>query len=104
MVQGRKKGSPKTGGRLEGTPNTVTVAVREAALEYGPTAVAESARLMTEGRTDQVRIAVHPEYSSPLIILHFSKLPGQAPDMLKWLVILAQTVRSALRSRQDLAI
>ena len=33
------------------------MAVREAALEHGPAAVAELARLMTEGRTDQVRIA-----------------------------------------------
>ena len=48
---------PKTGGRRKGTPNKVTVAVREAALEHGPAAVEELARLMTEGRTDQVRIA-----------------------------------------------
>jgi len=47
---------------------------------------------------------VVPEYSSPLIVLHFSNLPGLAPDMLKWLVILAHTGRSALKSRQDLAI
>ena len=57
MKQGRRKGTPKTGGRRKGTPNKVTVAVKEAALQHGPAAVAELARLMTEGRTDQVRIA-----------------------------------------------
>ncbi len=57
MAPGRKKGTPKTGGRRKGTLNKVTVAVREAALQHGPAAVAELARLMTEGRTDQVRIA-----------------------------------------------
>ena len=57
MALGRKRGTPKTGGRRKGTLNKATVAVKEAALQHGPTAVAELARLMTEGRTDQVRIA-----------------------------------------------
>ncbi len=57
MTPGRKKGTPKTGGRRKGTPNKVTVAVREAALQHGPAAVAELARLMTEGQTEHVRIA-----------------------------------------------
>lgn len=57
MAPGRKKGTPKTGGRRKGTPNKVTVAVREAALQHGPAAVAELARLMKEGQSEQVRIA-----------------------------------------------
>ena len=57
MAPGRKKGTAKTGGRRKGTPNKVTVAVREAALQHGPAAVAELARLMTEGQSEQVRIA-----------------------------------------------
>ena len=57
MAPGRKKGTSKTGGRQKGTPNKVTVAIREAALEYGPDAIAELARLMHDGQTDHVRIA-----------------------------------------------
>ena len=57
MAAGRKKGTPKTGGRLKGTPNKVTVAVREAALEHGPDAIAELARLMKKGKSEQVRFA-----------------------------------------------
>ena len=57
MAAGRKKGTPKTGGRCQGTPNKVTVAVREAALQHGPKAVAELARLMTESESEQVRLS-----------------------------------------------
>ena len=57
MAAGRKRGTPKTGGRRKGTPNKVTVAVREAALQHGPAAIVELARLMTEGQSDQVSIA-----------------------------------------------
>ena len=57
MAPGRKKGTPKTGGRRKGTPNKVTVAVREAALPHGPAAVAELARLMIDGESEQVRIS-----------------------------------------------
>ncbi len=57
MAAGRKKGTPKTGGRRKGTPNKVTVAVREAALQHGPDAIAELARLITEVKSEQVRIA-----------------------------------------------
>ena len=57
MAPGRKKGTPKTGGRLKGTPNKVTVAVREAALQHAPEAIAELARLMKKGESEQVRIA-----------------------------------------------
>jgi len=57
MAPGRKKGTPKTGGRRRGTPNKVTLEVRDAALPHGPEAVAELARLMNEGQTEHVRIA-----------------------------------------------
>ena len=57
MAPGRKKGSPKTGGRQKGTPNKVTVEIREVALQHSKPAVAELARLMKEGQSEQVRIA-----------------------------------------------
>ena len=57
MTSGRKKGTAKTGGRRKGTPNKVTVAIREAALAFGPDAIAELARLMHDGQTEHVRIA-----------------------------------------------
>lgn len=56
MRPGRKKGTPKTGGRQKGTPNKVTAEVREAALEYGPDAINELARLMKHAESERVRI------------------------------------------------
>ena len=57
MRPGRRRGTTKTGGRHKGTPNKVTVAVREAALKHGPGAVSELARLMTNAESESVRIA-----------------------------------------------
>jgi hypothetical protein len=57
MRPGRKKGTPKTGGRRKGTPNKVTAEVREVASQHSETAVAELARLMVEGQSEQVRVA-----------------------------------------------
>ena len=57
MKPGRKKGTPKTGGRRKGMPNKVTGEIREVALQHSETAVAELARLMKEGQSEQVRIA-----------------------------------------------
>ena len=51
MAQGAK-----TGGREKGTPNKATAEVRDLALEYGPAAVAELARLSTEAQSETARI------------------------------------------------
>jgi len=56
MRPGRKKGTPKTGGRQKGTPNKATVAVKEAAREHGPDAIKELARLMKHAESERVRI------------------------------------------------
>ena len=61
MASGRKTGTAKTGGRSKGTPNKVTLAIREAALLHGPNALAELARLMTAGQTEHVRLAACKE-------------------------------------------
>jgi len=61
MASGRTKGTAKTGGRSKGTPNKVTLAIREAALLHGPNALAELARLMADGQTEHVRLAACKE-------------------------------------------
>lgn len=45
MPRGRKPGTPKTGGRQKGTPNTATAEIRDIAKKYGPDAIKEAARL-----------------------------------------------------------
>ncbi|MEQ1714121.1 MAG: hypothetical protein ABL908_22360 [Hyphomicrobium sp.] len=52
MAKGRK-----TGGRIAGTPNKVTVEIRDAARQHGPAALSELARIMTSSPSDAARIA-----------------------------------------------
>ena len=47
----------KTGGRLRGTPNKVTVELRDAAQAYTEAALAELARLATHARSEAARVA-----------------------------------------------
>lgn len=47
----------KTGGRQRGTPNKATAEVRDLALDHGPAAVAELARLAAEAQSETARIA-----------------------------------------------
>jgi hypothetical protein len=46
----------KTGGRQKGSVNKATAEVRDLALEYGPAAVAELARLSTAAESETARI------------------------------------------------
>ena len=55
------KGAPKTGGRVAGTPNKSTAEVRELAGQYGPTALAELARLATNADSEQARVSACKE-------------------------------------------
>ena len=50
---GRREGS----GRKVGSPNRATAEVRDLALDYGPAAVAELARLFREAKNETARIA-----------------------------------------------
>jgi hypothetical protein len=52
MAKGRK-----TGGRAAGTPNKVTVELREAAQAYTATALQELARLSTHAKSEAARVA-----------------------------------------------
>ena len=47
----------KTGGRVAGTPNKVTVELREAAQAYTTAALRELARLATRAKSEQARVA-----------------------------------------------
>src|SRR5687767_7035377 len=47
----------KTGGRQKGTPNKATAEVRGLAMEHGPAAIAELARLSTEAQSETARIS-----------------------------------------------
>ena len=47
----------KTGGRQKGSLNKATAEIRELALEYGPAAVAELARLATEAQSEAARVS-----------------------------------------------
>jgi hypothetical protein len=47
----------KTGGRIAGTPNKVTVELREAAQTYTTAALQELARLATRAKSETARVA-----------------------------------------------
>ncbi len=52
-----RKGEPKTGGRVAGTPNRSTAAIKEMAAKHGPMALTEIARLATNAKTEPTRFA-----------------------------------------------
>ena len=56
-----RKGGPKTGGRAAGTPNKSTAEIRELAGQYGPSALAELARLSTNANSEQARVSACKE-------------------------------------------
>jgi len=56
-----RKGEPKTGGRVAGTPNKSTAEIRELAGQYGPAALAELARLGTHANSEQARVSACKE-------------------------------------------
>jgi hypothetical protein len=56
-----RKGEPKTGGRVAGTPNKNTAAIKELGGQYGPTALAELARLATNADSEQARVSACKE-------------------------------------------
>lgn len=53
MAGGKREGA----GRKRGSPNKATAEVRNLALEHGPAAIAELARLSTEAQSEAARIA-----------------------------------------------
>lgn len=64
MPRGRKPGTPKTGGRVKGTPNKATADIKEVARKHGPAIIEAAAKLagvVGEGdgkaESEQARIA-----------------------------------------------
>ncbi len=58
---GRKKGSPKTGGRTKGTPNKSTAEVKALAQTYGGEALETLATIMRNSDNDTAKIAAAKE-------------------------------------------
>jgi hypothetical protein len=73
-----RKGGPKTGGRVAGTPNKSTATIRELAGQHGPMALAELARLANNADSEQTRVSACKELldraygKSPQSIAHTS--------------------------------
>lgn len=59
--RGRKKGTPKTGGRKAGTPNKATAAVKAVAQEYTADAIDVLVQIMRKGEGEPARIAAARE-------------------------------------------
>ena len=56
MARGGSEPGQRRGGREKGTPNRSTTEIRELALEHGPAAVKELARLATEAQSEAARV------------------------------------------------
>lgn len=61
MSAGRKPGTPKTGGRIKGTPNKATYDLKALAQQYTEPALKELARLALNGKTEPARVAAIKE-------------------------------------------
>lgn len=57
----RPKGTPKTGGREKGTPNKISLDVKELAQEYTSEAVEALATIMRDGDSAAARVAAIKE-------------------------------------------
>jgi len=56
-----RKGEPKTGSRIAGTPNRSTAAIKEMAGKYSEKVIKELARLATGADSEQVRVSAGRE-------------------------------------------
>ncbi len=56
-----RKGESKTGGRVAGTPNRSTAAIKEMAGKYSEKVIKELARLATGADSEQVRVSAGRE-------------------------------------------
>ncbi len=52
---GKKPGSPKTGGRVAGTPNKVTADIKALAQQHGPDAIARLVKMMTTSKNEDIQ-------------------------------------------------
>jgi hypothetical protein len=54
--RGRKPGSPKTGGRVAGTPNRVTRELKELAMQFVPRAMEQLAAMVVGAQSEAVKL------------------------------------------------
>lgn len=57
MRAGRKPGTPRTGGRLKGTPNKSTAEIKALAQKYTPAAMKELGRLAVQAESETARVS-----------------------------------------------
>ncbi len=55
MPGGRKSGTPKTGGRVAGTPNKSTAEIRALAQSHGPAAIKKLVHLMENAESESTQ-------------------------------------------------
>src|SRR4051794_3645206 len=72
--RGRKPGTPKTGGRLAGTPNKVTRELKELAMQFVPRAMEELGAMAVGAETETARLGAIREI--------FDRAVGKAPQGL----------------------
>jgi hypothetical protein len=59
--RGRKPGSPKTGGRVAGTPNKVTRELKELAMQFVPRAMEQLAAMVVGAQSEAVKLGAIKE-------------------------------------------
>jgi hypothetical protein len=72
--RGRKPGSPKTGGRVAGTPNKVTRELKEIAMQFVPRAMEELGVMAMAAQSEAVKLGAIREI--------FDRAVGKAPQAM----------------------
>jgi hypothetical protein len=72
--RGRKPGSPKTGGRLAGTPNKATREIKELAMQFVPSAIEQLGAMSVSAESEAVRLGAIKEI--------FDRAFGKAPQAM----------------------
>lgn len=87
-ARGKPKGHPKTGGRVKGTPNAVTLEVRELCQQHGPEVIKILMEVARKGETSQARVSACKE----LLDRGYGRTPqhvnlsGDGGGPVRWLV------------------
>src|SRR3954454_4625252 len=72
--RGRKPGSPKTGGRLAGTPNKVTRELKELAMQFVPSAIQQLGAMSLSAESEAAKLGAIREI--------FDRAVGKAPQAM----------------------
>ena len=72
--RGRRPGSPKTGGRVAGTPNKVTRELKELAMQFVPRAIEQLGLMAVSAENDSAKLGAIREI--------FDRAVGKAPQAM----------------------